>query len=1381
MDETNVPSLDSENQGGMTEADRLYADAFQSVADNFQQQNDLINQQIQATAEKEATVAAALAKEQEPTFLSETGAALQGGAFGAVESVGGFAELVGDTAKTGFNALFGQPVDSTQNPFSEDYQAGDASWLDVPDAWMPENKTGLGKLARGIVEFGLLAAATGGVGAKIGAGLKLGARGLAAAKTFGVGERGIRTIKFVGKGAKILGDGAAAELISDSAEDENLMNLVNENAPFMSSWLSNALATNQDDDPWTARIKTVAVGAGMNVVAYPIVAYIKARRAGIRAKAKGATTEEAQEIAEKTYDQVLKEGNDEVQEAVKAKADDNYANGRGIRAVNKRQAYLKKYLDKDEYAAYVKQQENNTDQLLAQVEEQISVAKKDGDKRLLRSLNKTKRQLKAEEKDFKDYEALADQRGSGANDPFDFETDQSPTQAAENLGREPDAFNNPEQFNTTEKSTYGKPVDAIKTNLKESVADLKEGGKGHSATTWFTEASLKAISRGDKNIEEYVNEVAADLAESAQRKAFTLPEEVQNFEEIKQLIIKQTAEITSILENGKDIAANFTKYLKESGDYRSYNIQKIGKEKQEIITGSPLQKAALQITINTLAKKAQGIATGAIQIADGASFYQQADQVFDAMKIALIEHKKIGYMWGLDGRFQQIGAPVKFKEATLKQIDNMTKEVDTYINTLKQLEKKGDIQGLKDLMEIHAMAPDILTLELVHDFLRAKIFGGNIRGVKIRGEIRKQIQSAFYNSILSAPITAIKAVSGTNFIAFLRPLQAYWGAKAMGNAQEAVIAASMLDAYGKAIGESLQMFKHNWDQGLNRKTMSYDTRYDLGSDLAEWQSYGPMIERYGTPVEKFAYGFTDRLVNFNTHPFIKYSQNAMGAGDALARTIIGRMAMREAATRELIEEGADLKDIIKLAAAREEKFRNKIFSKNREGRWVVTDEAAKMAGDEAAMTRPLQGNLAGLEKVAEIPFMRAFFPFVRTGFNSLELAFQHTPLQLKMQKHKDIMLGQNLEQYGLTEKTVGQAQALLKGRMYMGSTIIAGATLAALSGHMTGDPPLDKETRRNLRQQKIPNNSFKIPGTKTYVGYGNIEPFNTLFAMTANVVNNAHLFGEEWTENWIKKIVFMTGSVLVDKSMLSGIEDLTRVLNPDTAGSGLKQTFSRYGRAHFPLAGMMKSIGDVVDGIQREAETLTEMMIKNDVIAKTGLPVQYDVLNKERHGKKLIYGPDQPLFRLFNAFSPIPIVAADDDNVKSLITEMRYNMEQELTTLDDIPLNSVEISGMAKHLATGDLRQRLEDLFNTRSWKEAFERYKKEKGAGRLEGRGHTGQGWYQEIQDIFRQEKKIAIDKFREEFPDFAERAENERQMKALEKSNSIDRLIEKLLTLPR
>ena len=109
-------------------------------------------------------------------------------------------------------------------------------------------------------------------------------------------------------------------------------------------------------------------------------------------------------------------------------------------------------------------------------------------------------------------------------------------------------------------------------------------------------------------------------------------------------------------------------------------------------------------------------------------------------------------------------------------------------------------------------------------------------------------------------------------------------------------------------------------------------KYDVGADIQEWRQLKQYMDRYGSEKEKFAYNMIDKSVNFNTSPGVKYSQNLMGAGDAMARTLIGRMQMRAMAARKVIEQGADLKDVTKLSREIEEEFRSQVFAKNREGR-----------------------------------------------------------------------------------------------------------------------------------------------------------------------------------------------------------------------------------------------------------------------------------------------------------------------------------------------------------------------------------------------------------------------------------------------------------------
>ena len=150
-----------------------------------------------------------------------------------------------------------------------------------------------------------------------------------------------------------------------------------------------------------------------------------------------------------------------------------------------------------------------------------------------------------------------------------------------------------------------------------------------------------------------------------------------------------------------------------------------------------------------------------------------------------------------------------------------------------------------------------------------------------------------------------------------------------------------------------------------------------------------------------AYGALDVSVKFNRSPLVKYSANAMGAGDAYARTVIGRQYMAIRAARDALAKGVDPKDLKKFVRETEENFRNEIFTKNKDGMWIVSDKAAAMAGDEAAMTTALEGSLKGFELIANWPGMRAFFPFVRTGFNYLDITFQHTPAGLLRNKYKE--------------------------------------------------------------------------------------------------------------------------------------------------------------------------------------------------------------------------------------------------------------------------------------------------------------------------------------------------------------------------------------------
>jgi hypothetical protein len=536
---------------------------------------------------------------------------------------------------------------------------------------------------------------------------------------------------------------------------------------------------------------------------------------------------------------------------------------------------------------------------------------------------------------------------------------------------------------------------------------------------------------------------------------------------------------------------------------------------------------------------------------------------------------------------------------------------------------------------------------------------------------------------------------------------------------------------------------------------------------------GQYVEKYGTDSQKIAYKGIDAVQTFNNSPWVKYSQNAMAAGDSLARTLIGRIEMRMRAATEAADEGIELSKLTDYVKNTEEKFRDTIFKKNRDGKYVVTDAATKMAGDEAAMTRALEGNMMGWEMIGRIPGMTAFFPFVRTGFNSLDLVFKHTPLEAFRTRYQDIMNGKNLEKYGLTEATLPQAKALMEGRIAMGSTIMGMATIAAMAGNMTGDYPYTKEDRDAWQMAGIQPYSFKFGNT--YVSYKNLEPFNTLFAMAANMVQNGDILGESYIDNGMKKLVYMTAAVIVDKSMLSGVEDLATLMSGETSGQNYARVAARFARSHLPYAGLSGQLGSIIDANKKEAHDLRELFIKRDAISKSTLPPKYDILSKDRTGKPLVHDAQHPLLRLFNAVSPVPVVIVDGDPIREALVEMRYNLPETMNKINGVTLNAYERSQLQKYMSMGKLRSKLEKvILDNKTWRDGLDRYK----ANNLrisEGASLYEAQFYQIVDGIFREEKRIAVERMKREIPELGERIEARRANQQAVKTGRYE-LVEKL-----
>ena len=1251
--------------------------------------------------------------------LSEGIKAVSGGLMDAADSVTQFGELTGDTIKTGLNSLIGKPINPSQNPFHEDYISREIDWLDIPEEFKPENHTGLGKFARGLAEFGFLVRWTGGLGKASGVG------NLPALRSANTAIAGNKYLKFLDKGTRIFAEGAVADLISSSSEAGNIANLAEEYVPWLAPDIMNALAVRPEDNSWLARIKTVTAGGGMNHVAHAVGAFSKGLWRYVDDIKAGKDIPTARENANKAYqDEVVAQIEaDEV--ASTQMAAENFVEGKGISHADPRDEYLRKYLSEDEYTNY-------TNPAMSDV---------------------YRNQM----------DNVANTRGAGAGDAWDEMSYQSVSDAAN--PRELDPFVNPKSFDPSERATYRSEPNAIKKSVRESIANVKQGGDARSYTPIATESQIRAISRGNKSIRELVDKAANEITDAA----FKDLDNRLDWADVKDVIIRQADPMINMLEDfvegkGGNLARNFKKALNDPKNKRVY-MDDGGK----ITTVSPTTKGANVLVLNALARTISDIADGAYHMSDKTNIIRQSEMAMDAMKVLLTENKKMGFMWSLDGHAQQHGfkLPKTFKAATEKQLAIVDEQYDEFFGSLRKLLAEGRHDERRALMELYELSDGkVRTLSHIHEYLRAKKWGGKMDDIHIKGRVRQELQGSFFNSILGAPRTIRKAILGTNSIAMLRPINTLIGARLPWteiDEKQAWIAAAQIDSMGRAWAESWAMAVRNWKLGVARKNADYVGKFDLEKDLTEWKALRPFYEKFGTDAEKMSYNWMDRVVDFNTSPWVKYSINAMGAGDAFARTVIGRQFMaKKAAIAAFDKAGSNYKgsldDFKKLVADTEEGFRKEIFDKNHDGFEIVKDKAAMMAGDEAAMTRGLQENFAGFEAISNIPPLKAFFPFVRTGFNYLDVVFQHTYFNKFRDKYKELVKDPNpskliLDKYGIKNSDeLAQEVALIEGRMAMGTGITGMATIAALSGNMTGDYPADKTDRDLWKLNKIPPNSFKVGGV--WASYKELEIFAPLFSLVANTVYYSDVLGEKATEDMISKSMWIASSLLVEQSMLSGIGDLAKVIDKDLgSASQLETIVSKLTRAHFPGAALSATIGEITDGVMKESNTFWEDLIQRDAVARNFIPPKYDILSKDRSGKKLYYGPDNALLRLFNALSPVGLTPADDDIVKTTLKDIRYNLPEAVETIDGVELNSLERSELQKYLATSkDFRRDLEDVIDSKLFQTEYKAYK-EKGLKISDGWDLHDARFYTMVDDVFRFHKARAKEHLILKFPHLSSR----------------------------
>jgi len=648
-----------------------------------------------------------------------------------------------------------------------------------------------------------------------------------------------------------------------------------------------------------------------------------------------------------------------------------------------------------------------------------------------------------------------------------------------------------------------------------------------------------------------------------------------------------------------------------------------------------------------------------------------AKQIVDTMLTALYQTKKARFVKSDSFRALSAGKGSKkvLEDAMAQEMADMKESVMTMLKIAK--EDPSD-NLMNALFEAFSMMKDLNTLEDFDRWARTVLKGGSYgTGPARTGALIKELEGVMTHSILSGPKTPIRAIMGTSTATFMRPLATALGAMIRlpftGDAATVRSSLASTNALLDAVPESFDLFRSRVNSYFKGDIRNIKTRYtDFTQNDANWEILRRWAEDSGRADagEQAAFAVANLARGMNNSNLLTYSTKMMAATDDSFAYILGRAKMREKAMRRVLDmqgNGIELPEITpELMKAYEDDFYSQVF----DAQGNIIDEATEFARKEVTLTQDLTGFSKGLNDVfSAAPLARPFFLFARTGVNGLALTGKHTPgFNFLVKEFNDIAFANpndisGLAKYGINSvEELMNAKSLQTGRLAIGAGVVFMAAQAWMRGDLTGNGPVDRQTRQVWVDSGWKGRSCKVGGV--LVGYESMEPFNLIASTICDVGDASQLMGEEWTENQLGKISLVVAQAVTSKSYLAGLQSFVDLFGAKP-GQG-QRIVAGLANNTVPLSGIRNELGKLFTPHMREINSGVLQSIRNrnlitEQIAGRDreLPIKYDLLN----GKPL---KDWDFMtRAYNAVSPIPLNLEQSPG-RQLAWESGHDMRQSI-------------------------------------------------------------------------------------------------------------------------
>lgn len=649
--------------------------------------------------------------------------------------------------------------------------------------------------------------------------------------------------------------------------------------------------------------------------------------------------------------------------------------------------------------------------------------------------------------------------------------------------------------------------------------------------------------------------------------------------------------------------------------------------------------------------------------------------VADNLVTGLHQVKRTQFIWNQanellkakGGKFtpKDIAALNKASKAQSKRLLQETKEA---VNTMTAMMREtGDEELAGAVLDVFKVSNDIHNWKDFDAFMKQQIVGGKFNGEVKTGELIKGLQKVMVQSILSGPKTPLRALMGTTVNSYLNTINQALGAtmRLPFTNDVATYKASIAKLKGQfeLIPEAYQVFQRQWNAKFNANIADIQTRFTEVDTEADklFEAKRIHVEQRGTNGEKAAFYINNITRNLTNNKLFSWSPRALAAVDDTFKHLLVRSRSKELAMRTAMESVGD--DFAKITPEMLKKAEDLHY-----GHLLDGDGNINMAADsflekqfrEATLTSELKGTAEKMDKLfGNVPLIKPFYLFARTGVNGLNFTYKNTPLLGALHKESIAILTHKgtdfteLAEYGIKNAAdLKAARSIFAGRQAMGATVVGTFSMMYMGGQLTGNGPADRQLKQQWMNAGWKPNHFYIGDVG--FDYRSLEPYNIIFSTIADIGDNMELMGTEWAEKRLQAVAFVVGRGLQGKTYMSGLDQLMQIsqMKPGALTRGTANLLNN----SIPLAGARNEFGKWINPHMKELNSDMWSSIRNrnlasEALALDPLPNKSDLLNGKPINNWNIVG------RSFNAISPIQLDIRNDTPGRKLLLDSNYDLK----------------------------------------------------------------------------------------------------------------------------